>query len=148
MFSVPLMGFLLYFLTLISTITLRWQRRETAIMVSRGMRVGQLLGLGVLEAIIVVGLGGVLGLPVGVQVAQWMGYTKSFMSFTWREPLPVSFSAFNAPMVAATVSWPLLRPVSGPWCARRGPALSRTNAGVRAHRKGPFGSVSTWICSW
>jgi putative ABC transport system permease protein len=115
-FSVPLVGFLLYFLALISTITLRWQRRETAIMVSRGMRERQLLAVGTIEATIVVGIGCALGLALGVQVAQLMGYARSFLSFTRREPLPVSPTAFSLPLIAAIVVatfvariWPLVR---------------------------------------
>jgi putative ABC transport system permease protein len=115
-FSVPLMGFLLYFLALISTITLRWQRRETAIMVSRGLRPTQLLLVGLIEAAVIVGFGCVLGVLLGVRLAQLMGYTKSFMSFTWRDPLPVSNTAFSAPMLIVTVLatltarlWPLIR---------------------------------------
>jgi putative ABC transport system permease protein len=115
-FSVPIMGFLLYFLTLISTITIRWQQRETAVMVSRGMRSDQLLVIGIIEAIIVIGIGGPLGILAGIQLAQLMGYTQSFMSFTWRDPLPISPMTFNVPMVVATVGatllarlWPLLR---------------------------------------
>ena len=47
------MAFLLYFLTLISTITLRWQQRETAVMVSRGLRAWQLLAVGLIETTII-----------------------------------------------------------------------------------------------
>ena len=47
-FSVPVMAFLLYFLTLISTITIRWQQRETAVLVSRGMRSDQLVTVAVI----------------------------------------------------------------------------------------------------
>ena len=45
-FSVPLMGCLFYFMSLISSIAVRWQQRETAVMVGRGMRGGQLFWWG------------------------------------------------------------------------------------------------------
>ena len=115
-FSVPLMGFLLYFLTLVSTITLRWQRRETAILVSRGLRGRQLLLVGTIEAAVIVGAGCALGVLLGMRLAQLMGYTKSFMSFTWRDPLPVSQTAVSVPLLAVAVGatfvarlWPLMR---------------------------------------
>lgn len=115
-FSVPVIAFLLYFLTLISSITLRWQQRETAVMVSRGLRSWQLLIVGLIETIIVVGIGCPLGILAGIELARLMGYTQSFMSFTWREPIPVSPMAFSVPMVAAAVGatflariWPMIR---------------------------------------
>ena len=115
-FSVPVMAFLLYFLTLISSITLRWQQRETAVMVSRGLRAWQLLAVGLIETIIIVGIGCPLGILAGIQLARLMGYTQSFMSFIWREPLPVSPMAFNVLMVVAAVAatflariWPMIR---------------------------------------
>ena len=87
-FSVPLMGFLIYFLTLISTITIRWQRRETAVMASRGLRSGQMLVVGLIEALIMIGLGCPLGLLAGVQLARLMGYTQGFMAVTATIILP------------------------------------------------------------
>ena len=115
-FSVPLMGFLLYFLALVSTITLRWQRRETAIMVSRGLRGRQLLAVGAIEAAVIVGAGCALGVLVARGLAQLMGYTQSFMAFTWREPLPLSRTAVSVPLLAVVVLatmiarlWPLMR---------------------------------------
>jgi putative ABC transport system permease protein len=136
-FSVPVMGFLLYFLTLISTITLRWQQRETAVMVSRGLRSGQLLVVGLVETILIVGTGGPLGILAGIELAQLMGYTQSFMSFVWRDPLPVSPMAFSVPMVVAAVSatflariWPMLR-------SARTSVISHEQQRARAPRK-PF----------
>ncbi len=115
-FSVPLMGFLLYFLTLISTITIRWQQRETAVMVSRGMRSGQLLLVGAIESAFLIGIGGPLGILAGIRLAQLMGFTKSFMSFVWRDALPVSPTAFSVPLVLAAIGaslaarlWPIYR---------------------------------------
>ena len=115
-FSVPLMGFLLYFLTLVSTITQRWQRRETAILVSRGLRARQLLLVGAIEAAAIVGLGCALGVLAGARLAQLMGYTQSFMTFTWRDPLPVSQTAVSVPLLFVAVGatliarlWPLMR---------------------------------------
>jgi len=115
-FSVPLMGFLLYFLTLVSTVTLRWQQRETAIMVSRGLRARQLLVVGAIEAAFIVGIGCALGVGFGARLAQVMGYAKSFMSFTWRDPLPLSRAAVSVPLLAVAVLatmiarlWPLMR---------------------------------------
>jgi putative ABC transport system permease protein len=113
-FSMPLTGFLLYFMALLSTMTVYWQRRETALMVSRGMRVHQLLGVGLVEIAVLVGVSLPLGIVVGAQFARLMGNTKSFLSFTWREPLPVSPKTYDASLLIAAVALTLitwLRPV-------------------------------------
>jgi len=126
-FSVPVMAFLLYFLTLISTITMRWQQRETAVLVSRGMRSTQLLTVAIIETVVIVGIGCPLGILVGVQLARLMGYTQSFMSFIWRAPLPVSPTSFNVPMVVAAVLATLL--------ARLWPTLRSTRTSVVSHER-------------
>ena len=114
--SVPIMAFLLYFLALLSNITARWQQRETSILVSRGIRRGQLLRVTLFEALILLVAGVPLGILVGLQLAQAMGYTTSFLHFTRRPPLPVSPSAANVPLLAAALSalllariWPVAR---------------------------------------
>lgn len=126
-FSVPLIGFLLYFLVLISTITLRWQRRETAVMVSRGMRSAQLLIVGLIESLFVIGIGVPVGILAGGRLAQLMGYTQSFMSFVWREPLPISPTAFSVPMVALAAGATLL--------ARLGPIVRAARTSVVEHER-------------
>jgi putative ABC transport system permease protein len=126
-FSVPVMGFLLYFLSLLSSISIRWQQRETAVMVSRGMHAGQLLIVNLIEAAVIGGIGLPLGILVGIQLAQGMGYTESFMKFTWRPPLPVSQTALNVPMIAAAMSASLL--------ARLLPVLRSMRTSVVAHER-------------
>jgi putative ABC transport system permease protein len=114
--SVPIMGFMLSFLSLISTITIRWQQRETAVMVSRGMHREQLLAITLLEAGAIIGIGTPLGVLIGLQLAQTLGYTASFMRFVRRAPLPVTLTGINLPLMVAALSaltlarvWPVLR---------------------------------------
>jgi len=136
-FSVPLMGFLLYFLTLISTITIRWQQRETAVMVSRGMRSGQLLAIGMIESAFLIGIGGPPGILAGIRLAQLMGYTQSFMSFVWREMLPVSPTAFNIPLVVAAIGATLMARLWPIYRASRTSVVEHERARARAPSK-PF----------
>ncbi|MBN1934602.1 MAG: hypothetical protein JW934_08045 [Anaerolineae bacterium] len=126
-FSVPVMAFLLYFLSLLSSITIRWQQRETAVMASRGMQVGQLISVSIIEAAVIIGVGTPLGILAGIQLAQAMGYTESFMKFVWREPLPVSPTTFNIPMVLAALSASLL--------ARLWPMMRAARTSVVAHER-------------
>jgi putative ABC transport system permease protein len=126
-FSVPLMGFVLYFLALISRITIRWQRRETAVLVSRGICSRQLLIVGLIESAILVGIGGPLGILTGVQLARLMSYTKSFLSFVWREPLPISPTSLNVPLLFVTMVTALI--------ARLGPISRSARTSVVEHER-------------
>jgi putative ABC transport system permease protein len=134
-FSVPVVGFLLYFLVLISTITIRWQQREIAVMASRGAQSRQLLSMGAIETLLIAGVGCPLGILLGMEVARLMGYTESFMSFTWRERLPVSMAAINVPVIAVAVAsaflarlWPIFR-------SARVSLVAHERARARASRK-------------
>lgn len=136
-FSVPIIGFVLYFLSLISSITVRWQRRELAIMVSRGMHGGQMLAISAIEAMVVIGSGLPLGFIAGIQLARAMGYAESFMRFAWRVSLPVSSRTANLPMLTAALSALLV--------ARLWPVMRATHTSVIAHEqrrarapRGPF----------
>ena len=130
-FSVPVMGFLLYFLALISIIIVRWQRRETATMVSRGMGKRFILAITLVEGLIVIAVGGPLGLGVGLLMAQLMGHTISFLSFVPRPPLPLSLAGIEVRLVVAALSISLI--------ARLWPALRATRQSVvtyeRAHAR-------------
>lgn len=115
-FSVPAMGFLLYFLALISIIIVRWQQRETAIMVSRGLGRGRIFSIALVEGLILIGVGYPLGIGAGLLLARLMGYTLSFLSFVSRPPLPVSLNGLNMGLVIAALGaslvarlWPTLR---------------------------------------
>jgi len=112
-FNVPAFGFLLYFLILISAIIARWQRRDTATLVSRGMSISGILGLTLTEELLLFVLGYPLGVGFGMLLARLMGYTSSFLSFASRSPLPVTLRGISVPltMVALAVAliarlWP------------------------------------------
>ena len=102
-FNVPGLGFLLYFLVLTSAVIAYWQRREIAIMVSRGMGRLTVLNFTLTEALILFAIGLPLGIGFGMLLARLMGYTASFLSFLPRDPLPVSLDGFNWQLVALTL---------------------------------------------
>ncbi len=107
-FNTPALAFLLYFLALTSAVIAYWSRRESAILLSRGMtRLGVLSGT-VAEVLILIVIGLPLGLLAGLAVARGMGYTTSFLQFVWRSPLPLSFANLNFPLVLATLAVILL----------------------------------------
>jgi putative ABC transport system permease protein len=114
--SLPVMGFLIYFISLISTMAMRWQRREAAIMASRGMRGQQLLIVGLVESLIIAGIGCLSGVPLGIPLARLIGYTESFLRFAKRAPLEITPTALNVPLILLALVttivarlWPLLR---------------------------------------
>jgi putative ABC transport system permease protein len=107
-FDVPTFGFLLYFLVLTSAIIARWQRRETAILVSRGMSLGAVLEATTVEEIILFILGLPLGLAFGMVIAQLIGRTSSFLMFVPKPDLPVTLRGINWPVIAAMLGVSLL----------------------------------------
>jgi putative ABC transport system permease protein len=121
-FDVPAFGFLLYFLVLTSAIIARWQRRETAGLVSRGAGRSFVMTIVLLEELLLFLIGAPLGAWLGLGLAQFMGHTVSFLSFTPRPPLPVSLREVDLPLLAITLLVALL--------ARLGPALGAARHGI------------------
>lgn len=107
-FNVPALAFLLYFLLQISMIVVRWQQRETALLVSRGMSIPHILGLTLLEEIVLFVIGVPLGILFGMALARGMGYTISFLEFVVREPLPVSLQGMSLSLLAVALGVALL----------------------------------------
>ncbi|NLS79459.1 MAG: ABC transporter permease [Chloroflexi bacterium] len=107
-FSVPVMGFLFYFLSLISTITVNWQQQENSVMISRGMGRGHILRVSFAEGFILLLIGAPLGVWIGLQLARLMGNSLSFMTFVQRAPLPITPQAINITLVAGALLASLL----------------------------------------
>ena len=97
-YNLPAYIILLYFLALTSGTIAQWQRKETSILVSRGMSIGGILNLTLLEELLLFVIGYPLGVAFGMLTALIMGYTASFLNFTIREPLPVSFNGLSIPL--------------------------------------------------
>jgi len=103
-FNLPALGFLLYFLVLTSAIIARWQVRETATLVSRGMRPASILTLTMVEESILFVVGTPIGIAAGIGLAQLMGQTSSFLSFTSRELLPTTLRGVTIPMTIVALA--------------------------------------------
>ena len=115
-YNLPAFAILLYFLLLISAIIAQWQRKETSVMISRGMSISGILNLTLLEQLMLFIIGYPLGIAFGILIARLMGYTASFLSFTGRSPLPVSMQGFSFPLTLLALSvslfsrlWPIVR---------------------------------------
>jgi putative ABC transport system permease protein len=115
-FAVPILGLVLYFITLIAGLVVERQRGEIAILKSRGAGDFQVLGIYALEGLIIGVIGLVAGTFIGRQVAIIMGNTVSFLTFGTRQPLPVIITpralrmALLGVVIALVASlWPALR---------------------------------------
>ncbi len=115
-FNIPAFGFLIYFLILTSSIIASWQRRETAILMSRGMSILGIVNLTLVEQMLLFVLGYPLGIAFGLLLAWLMGYTESFLVFTERDPLPVSLAGTNVELAIVALGvalaarlWPTIQ---------------------------------------
>jgi putative ABC transport system permease protein len=136
-FNLPAFGILLYFLTLTSAIISRWQRRETAILVSRGMTVSGVLNLALLEQLLLFVVGYPLGIGFGMLIARLIGYTASFLTFTDRPPLPVSLQGLSPPLAVLALAVSLLARLWPTVRAARQSVVSEERERARPSR-GPF----------
>jgi putative ABC transport system permease protein len=121
-FSVPIIGFLLYFLNLVSRILVDGERRVTAVMVSRGMGFDQVFKISLYEGLILLALGTPPGILLGLGAARLMGHSASFMRFVDRSPLQVSLTGLNLWLVLVTMAVSLV--------ARLWPALGQSRWSV------------------
>ena len=96
-FSLPIVGLILYFIVLIAGMVVRREQSEIAILRSRGTTRGQILLLYLLEGLLIGALGVAGGLFLGSWLAQLMGRTQSFLDLALpgvdTEPLVTVFSA-------------------------------------------------------
>ncbi|MEZ4866295.1 MAG: ABC transporter permease [Caldilineaceae bacterium] len=136
-FNIPALAFLFYFLGLISLIVVRWQQRETALLVSRGMNVSNVLGLVLIEQLLLFVLGLPLGIGLGMALARGMGYTASFLDFTYRDPLPVSLQGINFILIGIALAFALLSRLAPVVGAARQSVVVQAREGARPLRP-PF----------
>jgi len=78
-FSVPVVGLVLYFIGLIAGMVVRRGQAEIAVLRSRGATRAQVVGVYLLEGVLIGGAGLAAGLALGRQLAQLMGQTRTFL---------------------------------------------------------------------
>jgi putative ABC transport system permease protein len=102
-FSLPAIGLLFYFLSLLSTVIVQFQREETAIMGGRGAGPVFLLGITTVETLLLIIAGTPLGLAAGWLMVQAMGQTSGFLTFVERPGFPASLNAVNLRLLVAAL---------------------------------------------
>jgi putative ABC transport system permease protein len=91
-FSIPVVGLVLYFLNLVSTLLLEQRRGEISLLASRGGSSAQISIIQVIEALILSICAIPVGLILGMGVAEAIGSTQSFLRFVPRSSLPIALT--------------------------------------------------------
>ncbi|MEN9933964.1 MAG: hypothetical protein RLZZ387_543 [Chloroflexota bacterium] len=81
-FSVPILGLVLYFVGLVATLLVGRQRAEIALLKTRGVRDAQILGVYVVEWTLLGALALAVGPQLGLLFARAMGRTTSFLQLS------------------------------------------------------------------
>jgi putative ABC transport system permease protein len=89
LFSVPLLGLLIYFVVQVAGMVVQRQQQEIAVLRSRGGSGVQVLGLAFGEALLLCGASLAAGLALGLGIAHAMLWTQSFLSFVPQPTPPV-----------------------------------------------------------
>ncbi|MBN1583421.1 MAG: FtsX-like permease family protein [Anaerolineae bacterium] len=90
--SLPILGVVYYFVTLISSMIVQRQRNEIAMLRSRGMTTWQVVTVYLVEGLIVGTVALITGGFLGERFAQLMGWTRSFLVLEYRAFLPTVLS--------------------------------------------------------
>jgi putative ABC transport system permease protein len=91
-FSVPIIGLLLAFITLVIGLTVGQQRNEIAVLRSRGGTTAQVMGIAALEALVLNALALALGWPLSEVFARLIARTQSFLNFSTATDVQVVMS--------------------------------------------------------
>ena len=93
-FSVPVLGLVLYFVGQIAAMVVQRSQGEVALLRSRGATRAQVVFIHLLEGTLIGGLGLIIGLFAGGALAQWMGHMRTFLdpTLTNGSPLLIVFS--------------------------------------------------------
>lgn len=126
-YNLPAFGILLYFLVLTSATIAQWQKREISVLVSRGMNLWGVMRLILVEQSLLFVVGYPLGIAFGMGLAYMMGYTESFLTFTTRDPLPVSLQGLSIQLTLVALAISLF--------ARLYPALKSARSSLVAEER-------------
>jgi putative ABC transport system permease protein len=91
-FSVPIVGLILAFISLVAGLSVERQRNEIAVLRSRGGTMPQIMGIVTLESLLLGAVALAISWPVGTQIARTIGQTRSFLNFTAQSQLRVNLS--------------------------------------------------------
>ncbi len=105
-FAVPIIGLILAFISLVSTLTIERKRNELAITRSRGATASQVLGSIVLESTFLGLISLAISIPVAIFITKTIGQARSFMDFSGSSDIRVNLTptAWEAGFIAVIVA--------------------------------------------
>ncbi len=89
LFSIPILGLVLYFIVLVADSTVKRQQIEISILKSRGATTGQVFSIYLLQGATLGIVALAVGPALGRVVAQFIGGTRYFMTFDAQTPLQI-----------------------------------------------------------
>jgi len=137
LFSLPLVALVLYFIWQMAGMLIQRQQQEIAVLRSRGISRLQMVFLSIGDAIFLGVAAVIVGVPLGLVIAQVMAWTRSFLDFDRLPDVPVQMlgeSWYHGALVAAWVIPALMFPAMG---ASRWTIVSYKQERARAE-KPPF----------
>jgi putative ABC transport system permease protein len=96
-FSTPILGLILVFVGLVAGLFVSQQRNEIAILRSRGATVTQVAAMATLQGLTLGIIALVVGIPIGMLIAQTIGRSRSFLDFS----TPANLRVILTPSVLA-----------------------------------------------
>ena len=93
LFSIPILGLVLYFIVLVADSTVKRQQIEISILKSRGATTGQVFSIYLLQGVTLGIVALAIGPLLGQVVARFIGGTRFFMTFDGQSPLQIEATA-------------------------------------------------------
>ena len=111
LFSIPILGLVLYFIVLVADSTVKRQQIEISILKSRGATTGQVFSIYLLQGATLGVVALAIGPPLGRMVAHLIGGTRYFMSFQAQMPLQIEATTTSMTYTFAALGFALLATV-------------------------------------
>ncbi len=137
-FSIPILGLVLYFAGMVAGMLVNRQRGEIALLKTRGVRDAQILGVYLVEWLLLGGLALLIGPPLGLRFAQLMGRTTSFLVLSEQaEPLALALTWASLRFGVAAVALALIAALAPAAAATRRTLVDEQQQAARQLRP-PF----------
>ncbi|HSV84934.1 MAG TPA: ABC transporter permease [Levilinea sp.] len=104
-FSIPVIGLILAFISLVAGLSVESQRNQIAVLRSRGATAVQILGMISVEGLLVGLTAFAISVPLSLQLVRWVGRTRSFLDFRGDVTLDpmMTFSAVQLGLLAVLI---------------------------------------------
>jgi putative ABC transport system permease protein len=104
-FSIPVVGLILAFISLVAGLSVERQRNQIAVLRSRGATSLQILGMITVEGLLLSLTAFIISMPLSLQLVRWIGRTRSFLDFSAEATLDPSltFTALRLGLLAVLI---------------------------------------------